>query len=232
MTTEASRDSLSRQLANAQFRSNGTDAPLLPEIVLDQIVHTAGIPQELQAIGRRLVQFYVDCAFEEYKYRLRGTPTPPRSELKRVAQLSKELAETLAALSRGVYALELYFKGDGGAFGSLLKFELTLRTLSDAAVRLMSPSKRTDAHRPRFSVKNPTFHHLVQGLYSAIVKNSQGRFAVRKSSTSGELKGTAPAVLNLLQPYLPDIVPRKLAYSTLRRMLQQAKATALAQQER
>jgi hypothetical protein len=45
--------------------------------------------------------------------------------------------------------------------------------------------------------------------------------SVRKNAR-GELKGTAPAVLEILKPHLQGIVPDKLSYSTLRRMLKSA----------
>jgi hypothetical protein len=111
---------------------------------------------------------------------------------------------------------------------ALRRLTLELRRLSkDANLAALPPLKKKDAHRPRFSVQNPPYHVLVHSLYRGIVEEAHGEFAVRKSSITGELQGAAPAVLKLLQPFLPEIIPAKLSYSTLRRMLLAAPAVSL-----
>jgi hypothetical protein len=74
--------------------------------------------------------------------------------------------------------------------------------------------------RPKGSVKNPHLHFLIGSLYRSIVKDADGKLAVRKGKICGEAKGTLPTVLTILRPYLPRIIPTKLPYSTSRRVLQ------------
>jgi hypothetical protein len=207
----------------------GVDAPLLSNSTLEEILRAVDVPEEYQPFARRLIQMSVDEAFALFmfpsKYKI------PRAPLRQIARLSEELAERLDQLREGVATLERFFERNRGprpSTGALRRLTLELRRLSkDANLAALPPLKKKDAHRPRFSVQNPPYHVLVHSLYRGIVEEAHGEFAVRKSSITGELQGAAPAVLKLLQPFLPEIIPAKLSYSTLRRMLLAAAAESL-----
>jgi hypothetical protein len=129
----------------------------------------------------------------------------------------------------GDFSLRLYgLKTD--AFEELIDYNIpdstaplrgVIHTLADAANAAILKAKsreRKDAWRPKDSVSNPCLYYLIRRLYTSVVKEAHGKLAVRKGKRGGELKGTLPAILAILRPYLPNIIPAKLSYSTLRRV--------------
>jgi hypothetical protein len=75
------------------------------------------------------------------------------------------------------------------------------------------------AAAPPTKVRNVLLHVLVQGLHALIVDKAHGKLTLWNDPEDIGPKGTLPAVLTILRPYLPDVVPARLNYKTLYRYL-------------
>jgi hypothetical protein len=95
--------------------------------------------------------------------------------------------------------------------------QLLLRLAIAAKIHSM-PKPKSVSHRPRGSIKHPAFHFLLRDLRRSM-KPVGGRLTCRMEN--GRLKGTIPVVLEMLRPYLRDVIPPKLSYSSIRRALLQ-----------
>jgi hypothetical protein len=91
-----------------------------------------------------------------------------------------------------------------------------LTALLDVPLRYLGTSrpKTRVSNRPRGSTANPVLRRLSLNLYISIVEGAQGKLTLYGGK--GEAKGTLPAVLEILRPHLPEIIPAKLPYETLR----------------
>jgi hypothetical protein len=91
-----------------------------------------------------------------------------------------------------------------------------LAALLDVPLRYFAVSqpKKEVSHRPQGSTQNPALHMLIFGLYASIVQEAQGKLTLRKDVN--DIRGTLPAVLEILRPYLPEVIPVMLPYETLR----------------
>ena len=109
--------------------------------------------------------------------------------------------------------------------------ELPLRELRHLSESAYSASKleKKAAHRPLNSVKHRGLTFLIHALYKRIVEEAQGELTLWEDS-AGDLKGTLPALLDMLRPYLPGVLPKKLTFSTLYRVLAKAKKSRLSVQ--
>jgi hypothetical protein len=50
-----------------------------------------------------------------------------------------------------------------------------------------------------------------------VVCNAKGKLTLWRDPDSSEMRGKLPAVLNVLRPYLPDVIPEYISYRTLQR---------------
>ena len=91
-----------------------------------------------------------------------------------------------------------------------------LTALLDVPLRYLTASqpKNRDPNRPLGSSQNPILRTLVLELYSSIVDTARGKLTLYVHG--GEIRGTLPAVLEVLRPYMPEVIPVKLPYETLR----------------
>jgi hypothetical protein len=173
--------------------------PPLSNEALDKIVRAAHVPQEYESKAR----YYVQMAVEEaLSYRDRRSSRPrPRTALKHIARLSRKLLEALRGESRS--CLEVWFQGqlDDADEVNLYDLESLILDLEQAAEDAMSRPQKKAPQRPIGSVKNHPFHFLINLLYAYLVEVAHGRLSVRKDAGGG-LKGTAPAVLEILRPHL------------------------------
>jgi hypothetical protein len=98
-----------------------------------------------------------------------------------------------------------------------------IHNLGDAARLASENREQRPAQRPPRSFKHRGLHFLIEALYRLIVVEAQGELTLWENRTSGGLGGTIPEVLELLQPYIAGLLPRKLNFSTLQRALSRAK---------
>jgi hypothetical protein len=91
-----------------------------------------------------------------------------------------------------------------------------LATLLDVPLRYFATSqpKKKVAHRPRGSIQNPILRMLILDLYGSVVEQGRGKLTVRRDVD--DIKGTLPAVLAILRPFLPKVIPVQIPYKTLR----------------
>jgi membrane-bound ClpP family serine protease len=91
-----------------------------------------------------------------------------------------------------------------------------LATLLDVPLRYFATSqpKKKVAHRPRGSIQNPILRMLILDLYRSVVEQGRGKLTLRRDVD--DIKGTLPAVLAILRPFLPKVIPVKIPYKTLR----------------
>jgi hypothetical protein len=87
---------------------------------------------------------------------------------------------------------------------------ITLKPGGYEAVKATPPSQRA---------RNASLRNLIQRLRDLIVDKAQGKLTLWNDPEGVEPKGTLPAVLKILRPYLPDIIPLRLNYKTLRQYL-------------
>ena len=198
----------------------------IPVERLDQIAAVTNA-RNSNALRRKTVPTYpMDVAlllgavvFEGYKQRLRyDTPPTPkqRKQTKRVAEITRDLEFAINTLDEPTrFRLR-------NAFQATLP-TAEIRSLFNAASSTAIPLKKKTSNRPVHSFKNRSLELLIHGLYGLIVVNSQGQLTLWEDRVAGGLKGTLPAVLELLRPYLHGILPKRIPFSTLNRALSRAK---------
>jgi hypothetical protein len=67
------------------------------------------------------------------------------------------------------------------------------------------------------SARHVNLPFLVRDLRELIVCTAKGRLTLWRDPGSSEMRGTLPAVLNVLRPYLSDVIPEHISYRTLQR---------------
>jgi hypothetical protein len=196
-------------LQNPQ-RTNGAREWAGPERerVLSEIFNLASVPSDRRTSE---VRFGVDWAVESALFVHRVRNLKRRKEMKvplrRIARLSSELLKALHELDDEIFQV---CRVDRVSVVSLLA------ALLDVPLRYFAASqpKKEVSHRPHGSTQNPVLRMLILGLYSSIVQKAQGKLTLRKDAN--DIRGTLPAVLEILRPYLPEIIPVMLPYETLR----------------
>ena len=178
------------------------------ERVLTEIFDVACVP-----LNRRTseVRFGVDWALERAMFVHRVRKLKRRKEMKvplrRIANLSRELLKALHELDDEVFQVcRVDRVSVSGLVAALL--DVPLRYFA------VSQPKKEVSHRPHGSTQNPELRMLILGLYVSIVQEAQGKLTLRKDVH--DIRGTLPAVLEILRPYLPEIIPVMLPYETLR----------------
>ena len=163
------------------------------------------------------VRFEVDQAVERalFSHRVRNLKRKKEMKvgLRRIATLSRELLQALHEIDDEVF--------QACRVDRVLVVGL-LASFLDVPLRYFAASqpKKKDPHRPRGSTQNPVLRMLILDLQVSIVQGAQGKLTLRKDGT--DIRGTLPAVLEILRPYLPDVIPVMLPYTTLRDMRKSA----------
>jgi hypothetical protein len=158
--------------------------------------------------------------FEHHKQRLKFDEKPTLKQIKqikRVAEITGELERTIKLLDEPTrFRLRNVYKG--------LALPLPeIRSLFDAAQTAAIPIEKKESNRPSRSFKHRSLDLLIHGLYRLIVVDARGELTLWEDRVSGLLKGTLPAVLELLRPNLHNILPEKIPFSTLHRALARAR---------
>jgi hypothetical protein len=224
--------SVSRHKLPAEFR--------IPTSLPDQILTATKVPnQRLSAIRTRIKSAIIERMVSERVDREWNRKKEIRAPflriarqteklLKSVQQLEPELRRTLTA-SLTMEEEENFLKL--GEFWlpylgtEVVPYERELRRFAELARRAGAKPKRTVSHRPRFSIRHRALLSLIVRLYELIVETAGGELTLWDDVTHGKLKGTLPAILEILRPILPSTIPDRgnLNYSTLSRFLRQAK---------
>jgi hypothetical protein len=179
------------------------------ERALTEILDLAGVPFDGRT--RTEITFEIDLAVGHALFAQRIRDLRRRKALRKslgsIAKLSRELLKALNELDDEVF--EVCRINRVSVVG-------LVATLLDVPLRFFSTSqiKRNVSNRPRGSFQNPALRMLVLDLYMSIAEGAKGKLTLYGGK--GEAKGTLPAVLEILRPHLPEIIPPKLPYETLR----------------
>ena len=176
--------------------------------VLTEIFRVACVPtdQICDELAIEVSQAVENAALEQRIHNLKrkkevGGP------FKRIASLRAQLLQELDELEDEV------FQASGVERVSVIG---PVAALLDVPLRYLfklKPKNRV-ANRPRGSRQRPVLRRLILNLYISIVERAQGKLTLYGGS--GKAKGTLPGVLEILRPYLPEVIPAKLPYETLR----------------
>ena len=175
---------------------------------LTEIFHLARVPKERISyeVGSE-VSMPVDRALFDHRIRNLKGRKEMRVPFRRIAQLRSQLLKALDELDDEV------FQASGVERVPIVGL---LTALLDVSLRYLTASqpKNRVSNRPRGSRQNPILRRLILQLYSSIVDRARGKLTLYVDG--GEIRGTLPAVLEVLRPYMPDVIPVKLPYETLR----------------
>lgn len=157
--------------------------------------------------------------FEDYKQRLNFDVLTQKQlkQIKRVAEISQELERSINTLDEPArFRLKNGYKRAALPLGEI-------RDLVEAAQSTPIPIEKKASNRPVHSFKSRSLELLIHGLYRLIVVDAQGELTLWEDRGAGRLKGSLPAVLELLRPQLNGILPGSIPFSTLHRALARAK---------
>ena len=175
---------------------------------LTEIFHVTRVPMDriCDELGFE-VGLLVEDAILEQRIRNLKRRKEMRGPFKRIAHLKAELVKALDELDDEI------FYASGFDRVSIVG---ALTVLLDVPIRHLATSrpKNRASNRPRGSRANPVLRRLILNLYIAIVEGAQGKLTLYGGK--GEAKGTLPTVLEILRPYLPEVVPAKLPYEFVR----------------
>jgi hypothetical protein len=195
----------------------------LPAEVLDRIATIVNARNPVALRRRTFPTHPMDAAliltgavFQVHLQRF-GFESPTRKQIKqikKVAKIAEELECSVQILEQpALFRLE-------NAYRRKLPLD-EIHNLADAA-RSASEQKKKVSHRPSRTFNNRGLHFLIEALYGLIVVHAEGELTLSQDS-AGDLKGTLPAVLEVLRPYIPGVLPKKMHFSTLYRALVRAK---------
>src|SRR5262249_7038872 len=153
-----------------------------------------------------IVLFLVTVVFEDYMQKLQYDRSAQKQirQIKRVAQISIELENAINHLEEPA-RLRLQ-----NAYSSLKVLLDEIRKIVEAIRSATQPKKKKASHRPVRTFRHRALSFLVEGLYLDIVVEAKGKLTLWQDAATGELKGTLPAVLELLRPHLPGVLPEKM----------------------
>jgi hypothetical protein len=205
--------------------------PRFSDEVIDRITRAANVSKRFrQTVAEGVASDVCRAAFEHHKLNLDWTGRATLTQLRLISRLSRQLANEIRSLDEAsremlydtnVMPSEFVDYKIPDSMAPCIRLLGGLADAADAATQWKEPKR--DPWRPKGSIKNPPLHLLIELLQRSIAKEADGRLSVRKGNSCGKAKGTLPAVLMILRPYLPDIIPSKLSYSTLRRVLQKVR---------
>jgi hypothetical protein len=175
---------------------------------LTEIFHLACVPKERISyeVGSE-VSMAVDRALFDHRIRNLKRRKEMRVPFRRIAQLRSQLLKALDELDDEV------FQASGVERVPVVGLLTALLVVPLRYLAASQPKNRVP-NRPRGSRQNPILRRLILELYSSIVDGAQGKLTLYVAG--GEIRGTLPAVLEVLRPYMPEIIPMKLPYETLR----------------
>jgi hypothetical protein len=175
---------------------------------LTEIFHLTSVPTD--RISDELsfeVSQAVERALFEHRIHNLKRRKEMRAPFRRISHLTSQLLKALDELDDEVFQASRVER---------VSVVGLLTALLDVPLRYLATSqpKNRVSNRPRGSRKNPILRRLILNLYMSIVGGAQGKLTLYGGG--GEIRGTLPAVLEILRPYLPDVIPAKLPYETLR----------------
>jgi hypothetical protein len=177
------------------------------EQVLTQILQLARVPTDRINFELRSEVFH---AVEDAQFNHRIRNLKRRKEItatfRRISRIRNQVLELFDVLDDEVFkASRVERVSVLGLLAAL--FDIPLRYLT------MSEPKKQVSNRPRGSTQNPILRKLIFQLYLSL-ERATGKLTLYQAE--GEARGTLPAVLELLRPFLPDVIPVHLPYETLR----------------
>jgi hypothetical protein len=186
---------------------------------LTEIFHLACVPtvRISDELGFEVSQA-VERALFDHRIRNLKRRKEMRAPFRRISHLRSQLLKALDELDDEV------FQASGVERVSVVGL---LTVLLDVPLRYLAASKPKNrvSNRPRGSRQNPILRRLILNLYMSIVEGAQGKLTLHGGG--GEIRGTLPAVLEILRPYLPEVIPVKLPYETLRDIRKSAREAQL-----
>jgi hypothetical protein len=198
----------------------------LPLALLDRIAAATKARNPIGLQQRTIPTYPMDVSllliaveFEEHKQRLQFQ-RPTRSQIKQIKRVAESAEELLGAIK--LLGESARFRLKNEYKGAQLPLD-DLHKLLDAARTAANPKGEKLTHRPTGSFKHRSLNLLIAGLYGLIVEEAQGELTLWEDASTGRLKGTLPAVLEILRPHLNGILPKKIPFSTLHRALARAK---------
>jgi hypothetical protein len=171
-----------------------------------------------QAVGRA----NFDQCLRTLQRRARNTLAP----LKRIVRLADEFTKALDGLDEVSWAIlkgsfhddphnEQRERREPDWFERDQVLQYLIQDRIKGVRWLVDPAKKSrDPHRPAGSIQNPVLRSLVLDLYQ-IVEAAGGKLTLRQDD-DGETRGTLASVLEVLRPFLPDVIPVRLPYKQLR----------------
>jgi hypothetical protein len=176
--------------------------------VLTEIFRVAGVPTDriCDELAFEVGQA-VENALLEQRIRNLKRKKEVRGPFRRIAHLRAQLLKELDELEDEV------FQASGVERVSVIGPVAALLDVPLRYLPTLRPKNRV-SNRPRGSRQKPVLRRLILNLYISIVERAQGKLTLYGGS--GKAKGTLPAVLEILRPYLPEVIPAKLPYETLR----------------
>lgn len=199
---------------------------LLPRTAIDEILRLAHVPPHRRLVVSIGIQQTVVGALRHHKIsqlRLHGRNV--RKPLRQIANAAHELAEVFVHLECEPREL-LRTVIQARHSSAILKFVRPrpsgyLPIFIELASLFRDLAKSATAApfaRPLGRLRTDALRYLVYGLHISIVVWG-GKLTLSKRVSDGQLSGTLPAILSVLRDYIPQVIPRKLAYSTLQRRL-------------
>jgi hypothetical protein len=175
---------------------------------LTEIFHLACVPTDRisDELAFEVSQAVEDALFDQ-RIRNLKLRKEMRTPFRRISKLRSQLLKELDELDDEV------FQASGVERVSIVGL---ITALLDVPLRYLATSqpKNRVSNRPRGSMKNPILRRLILNLYISIVERARGKLTLFVGSRKA--KGTLPAVLEVLRPYLPNVIPVELPYETLR----------------
>jgi hypothetical protein len=178
------------------------------EGVLTKMLDLARVPMDRRSSELRYaVNSAIERALLVYRIRKLNRRKDIRVRLRNIAKLTRDLLEALDEIDDEVFRV---------CHVDRVSVVGLLATLLDVPLRSFAKSqpKKKVAHRPRGSIQNPILRMLILDLYRSVVEQGRGKLTLRRDVD--DIKGTLPAVLAILRPFLPKVIPVKIPYKTLR----------------
>lgn len=197
---------------------------------IDNVLALSGVESRKSAASREHMEFAICQSTELAERRRRPRRRLPRAELAAVARLSDELREAIDLLDEKLdRPIALWFWSSAASLSEdhddrdfdLSEMRERLEALGESCRNLARPLVKKPPQRPLGTFQNPALRSLIFDLHAAIVKIGRGRLTLSQD-LDWSARGTLPQTLEILRPWLPGVVPRRLPYSTLRRILHSA----------
>jgi hypothetical protein len=205
------------------------DQLIIPPEALAELMNVAGVTPELEEIVSEYLERVAKIIIEAApRLQSRGVKGRKRALLRRVATLSDELRYAIGELDhefeshlRDASIIHLGITCDN----LRERMQKSLDVLSRASRELATYDVKRVPHRPKGSSQHSCLRVLIYALQQIIERLGGGRLSISQNRDS-EIGGTLVAVLNILRPHLPTVVParnRLPSHPTLVRALREAR---------